>query len=287
VHAVVLRPVASRLPCRLRIAVRCFECCLLPSNRVGSSVHCSDHLCRPQSPVADAMPFQGLLLRKLGREHFDGRNARGDLQGIHHGDDLRSTRCAGSWKPPQGQFEFVARVTGRSQVTITAPLLNYHDKGSDDAFIEQLCDRDTMHEECFYEALQNQRREFDKLKIPNKMQYVLDFGPHVELCSEVLQCHRGKMDGLLTQEAMPTCVPIDAFPRAPMPVTNAQGNAIRDNAGNPILFHASHRYFCGVLYWRVADLSQGSRKARLDAVNTDTSAAVAMLRRMNLNRGNP
>jgi hypothetical protein len=103
-----------------------------------------------------------------------------------------------------GQFEFVAQITGDNQVTITAPLLDYNEKGKDDDVIRQMLRPGDEEEQTFIEALENHHVKFADLKLDNKMNYVLDFGAGVKLSSNVLEVHRGKTNGYLTEEAMPT-----------------------------------------------------------------------------------
>lgn len=186
--------------------------------------------------------------------------------------------------PRTGQFEFVARITSSHQVTISAPLLDFHDRGSDYAAIRQMIRGGDMEEEMFLEALQNQKLEFEKLKVQNKMQYVLDFGPNVNLSSTALEIHRGKTEGILTEEAMPTRVSVEALGpgRETVDLTNRDGEVVLDPRGRPYGIPVHYKYFCGVLYWRVADLSQQSRKQQVAPPAAGTSAAEAMLERMNL-----
>lgn len=184
-----------------------------------------------------------------------------------------------------GQFEFVAQITGDNQVTITAPLLDYNEKGKDDELIRQLLRVGDEEENTFIEALENHHVKFENLKLDNEMKYVLDFGPGVKLSSDVLEVHRGKTNGYLTEEAMPTRVRVEALGpcNETAEVLDANGNVYVDQTGGTFRIPMVYAYFCGVLYWRVADLKLDSRKQRVAAPNAGTSAAEAMMGRMNLN----
>jgi hypothetical protein len=184
--------------------------------------------------------------------------------------------------PSTGQFEFVASITAKNQVSIEAPILNYTSRGGDDDAIELLLQQDNLHDNVFWEALQNQRREWAKSKRENKMVYILDFGPNVELSSKVLEIHKHKTDGTLYEEAMPITVPVGAFPsNERVPVLDKHGNqyVIKGHKiSTPVVF----KYFAGMIYWCVADRKQDSRKAKVADANSDTAAADAMFKRMGL-----
>jgi hypothetical protein len=211
-----------------------------------------------------------------------GETFRGFIVAMHV--DPRDVLGAG---PPHAQFEFQAKVTGKSQVTVTAPLLSHHDMGHDDHLVEAMTRPNNLEEEIFLEALKNQRVAFEKSKAQNTMHYVLDFGPNVHLCAEYLEQHRGRNFGDMNMEALPLCVPFDGLGTFQTHVLDRNGDPYGVDQGGPFLCEGRYRYFCGVLYWRIADVNQDTRKTRVAAVARDTQAATKMLERMNIRPGNP
>lgn len=179
-----------------------------------------------------------------------------------------------------GAFPFQARLLDKTTILVTAPALDHHDMGSDDALIDAMTDAATNHEDwVLTEAVANFSESFKQTKIENKMFYRLEFSGGVDLASEVLECHAGNLDGLLSMEGLPLSVPVPAL-HGGHEYTDTN---VVDQAGNPHILRTIHKYFCGVLFWRVADTAMGTRRIRLEDAQTATAAATAMLRRVNIN----
>ena len=198
--------------------------------------------------------------------------------------DPRDVLGVGPVDDRKGQFEFVAQITSDNQVTITAPLLDYHEMGNDDDAIRRLFPNNDLDAATVIEALENHHVKFADLKVENKMQYVLDFGPGVKLSGDVLDVHQGQKGGLLKEEALPTRVRVDELgPCGDLAeVLDVNGRAYLDRNGNPMMVPCVYAYFCGCLYWRVADLNLDFRKLRVAAPHGGTNAAAAMMQRMNI-----
>jgi hypothetical protein len=179
--------------------------------------------------------------------------------------------------PPQHQFEFEARITASNQITVTAPLLDYHDRGGDDELIDDYLDNANRDDMVVLEALGNQRQEMNKMKLNNKMQYILDFGKDVEFSAEVIMFHKGKLNGILTEEAMPIVCRVDALGQTMEHLIDKHGKPVI-HEGSAIYLPSSPHYFCGCLYWRVADLAKDSRKSKLETRAQSTTAAETMMK---------
>lgn len=198
--------------------------------------------------------------------------------------DPRDVLGVGPMDNRRGQFEFVAQITSDNQVTITAPLLDYHEMGKDDDAIRRLFPTNDLDAVTVIEALEHHHVKFADLKIENKMKYVLDFGPNVKLSGDVLEVHQGQKGGLLKEEALPTRVRVDELGACGdlAEMMDANGNVYRDRNGNAFMVPCVYAYFCGCLYWRVADLNLDMRSMRVPAQTGGTNAAVAMMQPMNI-----
>jgi hypothetical protein len=158
-------------------------------------------------------------------------------------------------------FNFIARLKNSNTITITAPALDHFELGGDDRDIQALLNTNEPDDIVVAEALENAREEWTKSERENKMYYELIFNNDVDLCCECLAKHVGKTKGLLTLEALPVVVNVDAL-------VDAAGNAVS--------------CFNGVIMWRIADLNQGNRKARLNNAVDHCDATAARLNRLNI-----
>ena len=236
---------------------------------------------------------------KMTPKPFTVRSAEG-LEGSHGQSEVRGEYFKGYFismavdprdvlgpdPPGTGSsvgFRFAARVTSPTTITVTAPIMDYHDRGFDlEAVRDSLVEPITADDIVMIEALRHSANEFNKTMSEHKntMHYVLDFGPNVKLSSKVLEIHSGKADGLMSEEAICTFVELPC-----LGPTDELGWAY-DEDGNPIqLPNGSYaqaevvrKYWCGRLCWRVADLQLGSRKQRLETGEVPTDAAAAMMR---------
>jgi hypothetical protein len=178
-------------------------------------------------------------------------------------------------------FRFRASVLNETTVIVTAPALDFHDAGGDEqseTAAHALKPDPRNDNEVIWEALMNGRLEFKNLNIANKMEYHLRFNGGVQLSSEVLLVHAGKLD-YMTLEALNVSVE-----KAPVPLVDEHGNFVTTPDGYRVA--TVDKFFVGSLLWRVADVSNATRKLALaHQPGAATDGFEAMFG--NLNIGNP
>jgi hypothetical protein len=193
--------------------------------------------------------------------------------------DPRSILGTGGDTGHENAFPFEFRLVNDRTIVVTAPALDYHDEGGDDATIDRFLDAEDINDNVVWEAIQHARRHHKDLNLPeNKMYYQLNFPSKVTLSSEVLTINDDKKNGLLTIGGIPTTVEVDALNDAGPEFVD-----YTDDNGAQTQYVVQNRYFCGCIYAMVADLSQGTRKLRGDEEETPpTAAAAAMFGRMRI-----
>jgi hypothetical protein len=181
------------------------------------------------------------------------------------------------------QFNFVATVFNSNTISVRAPALDWHDAGHDadaeEVFWDALADpREDIH--VLREAFTHGRNDFKNRKIDNSMIYYLKFNGGVHLSSD-LYIHHERKNSDLTIEAIGIATDLVVPPAAPVPANDAEGNPLYDTQGRRVAF--VNKYMVASHIWRVADLSQGTRKQYVGPVERDaTDGFNAMFGNMNM-----
>jgi hypothetical protein len=173
-------------------------------------------------------------------------------------------------------FDFKCVHYSSKSVTVEAPCLDYSDAGADDEAIIELVtepdpdqlDTEVLEEErkeaeAIEEAVNNARNLFIEnviaRKLPNKMQYVLQWSGDVQLDAKVLNCNEGMTNNELRPQTFSIKTDIDAdnqfdeHENLPKIVVEKRGGEVEIETWST---HSAPR-----IIWKIADLAKEARKS--------------------------
>lgn len=182
-------------------------------------------------------------------------------------------------RPKVKGFDFKCQIYNSSSLCITAPLLDFSDRGNDDELI-----RHRYQQGSVIDAIDNARNGLPERygKGPNyqqaKKRFILEFIDPVELSAEVLKEHEGKTNNELAMRAIQVTPSRTEHRKIEVEDPKNQGMTVETDIEVYIETPVPR------LVWRVADLLGKNRKKGRTEIeaNEGTTEAAAALSRLDL-----
>jgi len=227
--------------------------------------------------------------------------------------EMRVHPCDALGQGKSPAFDFQATLMSSDTLIVTAPVLDFTDRGMDDEAVREYLEvaegeYDLAEDEVTMEAFDNYRNTLDsrmektgtgneeykidkEQSFPVKKQYKLIFingSRSVHLSSEVLECHR-KSKNLLKLEALPIEYDIEKMTPKPEDIELGDLETLtyktQDNVGqvttNTVYVLPQPTFVLQRFIIRLADLNQDVRKKGRIVKAADVDEAVAMMSALN------